>query len=166
MKRTTMLVVPTLLALLVVAGTGWAANGGTPRLASLTGAAEVPAADPDGSGSAVIRVNFGHKRVCWQLSVKNITLPAAAAHIHVGATGTNGPVKVTLGAPDGSGKSAGCVTVEDKSLLKALIQSPSGYYVNVHTTDYPGGALRGQLGKPGSGRSGGKPDVKPGKPVK
>jgi hypothetical protein len=160
-------------AVLVLAGTALAAaGGGTPRLATLKGSQTT---DPDGSGSAVIRVNLGKHRVCWQLSVTAITLPATAAHIHVGAAGVNGPVAVTLSAPDATGKAAGCTTVNDQTLLKNLIQKPGDYYVNVHNGDFPGGAVRGQLGKPGAPASAsapgkpaapGPPTVKPGKPVK
>jgi len=55
-------------------------------------------------------------------------------------------VLVPLAPPDASGTSSGCVSV-DPDLIKAIRQNPENYYVNVHTTDYPGGALRGQPAK-------------------
>ncbi|MGE5156087.1 MAG: DUF5979 domain-containing protein, partial [Betaproteobacteria bacterium] len=82
----------------------------------------------------------------WQLSVANIILPATGAHIHRGAVGVAGPIVVPLSAPDAAGKASGCVKVE-RSLAKELIQHPARFYVNVHTTDFSGGAIRGQLGK-------------------
>jgi hypothetical protein len=42
----------------------------------------------------------------------------------------------------------GCAAV-DQGLIKAIIQNPERYYVNVHNADFPGGALRGQLSNPG-----------------
>ena len=114
--------------------------------ASLTGAAEVPPADPDGVGTARVWVNYGQRRVCWQLNVANITLPAIAAHIHVGAVGVAGPIVLPLSAPDATGVAKGCTSVS-RTLAKKLIQHPERYYVNVHTTDFPGGAIRGQLAK-------------------
>lgn len=122
-----------------------AAIGGRPLSAELTGAAEVPVgADPDGSGSAHVTVNPGVGEVCYSLEVADIE-PARAAHIHVGAAGVNGPVVVGLAAPS-DGSSSGCVAV-DRDLALALIQDPSGYYVNVHNAEYPAGAVRGQLGR-------------------
>jgi hypothetical protein len=115
--------------------------------ANLTGAAEVPPADPDGLGSARISVNYGQRRVCWQLSFSNISVPAIAAHIHEAAAGVNGPVVVPLFTdPNSTGFSKGCATVT-RTLAKKLIQHPERYYVNVHTADFPGGAIRGQLAK-------------------
>lgn len=122
-------------------------RGGRPLSTMMTGAAERPGpGDPDGTGTATIRVTPGLGRVCFALNVANITLPAAAAHIHLAPPTDPGPVVVTLVAPDASGASQGCVSTT-RVLVKAILKSPAAYYVNVHTSDYPDGAVRGQLGK-------------------
>jgi hypothetical protein len=111
----------------------------------LTGAAEVPGpGDSDGVGLAVITIRPKGAEVCWNLKVARITLPATAAHIHVGDKNTAGPVVVPLSAPDENGRASGCTTVE-KELLRNLLKTPENYYVNVHNADFPAGALRGQL---------------------
>jgi hypothetical protein len=121
-------------------------GGGGRRLsATLTGAAEVPGpGDPDGSGTVVLTVRPGGNEVCFDIHVSGITLPAAAAHIHQAPVGVAGGIVVTLGTPDAAGKASGCVSASH-DLLKAIKQNPSAYYVNVHTSDLPNGALRGQL---------------------
>ena len=137
-----------LMAMLTLAATATvSATGGRPLAASLTGAAEVPAAgDPDGSGSARITVNHGLGKVCYRLAVTGIVLPATAAHIHVGDVGVAGAPVVALTPPDATGVSSGCVAVT-RGVAKALIQNPTHYYVNVHNATYPGGAIRGQLAR-------------------
>jgi hypothetical protein len=124
-------------------------HGGRPLSTELTGAAEVPGpGDPDGSGTATITVNPGQEEVCWEINAAGIELPATAAHIHVGAAGVAGPVVVTLSAPDASGFSSGCTTVDvNRDLAKAILKNPEDYYVNVHTSVFPAGAIRGQLSK-------------------
>ncbi|HEX9697286.1 MAG TPA: CHRD domain-containing protein [Actinomycetota bacterium] len=120
-------------------------GGGQWHEAELNGANEVPGpGDADGTGTAIVTLNKGRGEVCWQLNVSNITLPAAAAHIHRGEAGVPGPVVVTLSAPAADGEAIGC-TSADKSLIDAIRLNPSDYYVNVHTSDFPAGAVRGQL---------------------
>ncbi|HLF90676.1 MAG TPA: CHRD domain-containing protein [Anaerolineales bacterium] len=144
MKKLTFVTIAALmLAMLVLVGTATA--GGRPFSTTLTGAAEVPVTgDPDGSGSASITLNHGQREVCFELTVSDIA-PAAAAHIHIGPVGVPGPVVVPLVPPTG-GSSSGCVSAE-RELIKAIIQAPEEYYVNVHNAEFPGGALRGQLSK-------------------
>jgi CHRD domain-containing protein len=126
-------------------------GGGRSLSATLTGAAEVPGpGDPDGSGTVVLWVKPSHNRVCFDIRVSAITLPATAAHIHQAPVGVAGGIVVTLGTPDATGKASGCVSAA-YDLLKAIKKNPSEYYVNVHTTDFPNGALRGQLAR-GSGQ--------------
>jgi pullulanase len=119
-------------------------NGGRRFTTTLTGAAEVPRGDPDGTGTAWLALNPGQGTVCYTLSVSGITLPATAAHIHIGAPGAAGPVVVPLTAPNILGVSSGCTNVS-RDLVQQIIQDPQNYYVNVHNVDYPAGALRGQL---------------------
>ncbi|HEX6331901.1 MAG TPA: CHRD domain-containing protein [Actinomycetota bacterium] len=115
------------------------------------GDAEVPdPGDPDGTGAAQVTVAVKKQKVCFVLVTLNITLPAAAAHIHDGEAGVAGPISVTLRPPKeiagtGIGLSKGCVKDQKRSLLRDIRRNPDQYYVNVHTTDYPGGAVRGQL---------------------
>ena len=121
-------------------------DGGRPFTVALTGAAERPGpGDPDGSGTATLRLNPGQEEVCFTLTVENIGLPATGAHIHVGDVETFGPVVVGLTPPDATGTSSGCVTA-DRDLLRSILRDPDGYYVNVHTSAFMAGAVRGQLG--------------------
>jgi hypothetical protein len=120
-------------------------HGGKPLTTTLTGAAEVPGpGDPDGAGTATIRLNPGQGQICYELTVSNIGT-ATAAHIHTGGPTVAGPVLVGLDAPaDGSSKN--CVNV-DQSQIKDIMKDPANYYVNVHNAEFPAGAVRGQLSK-------------------
>jgi hypothetical protein len=121
-----------------------AAEGGRKLMATLTGAAEVPAGDPDGSGMATFTVNPGQRRICYTVMVSGIATPTAA-HIHIGAAGTAPPnnIVVPLEAP-ADGDADACADVS-RELALAILKDPSNYYINVHNADYPTGALRGQL---------------------
>jgi hypothetical protein len=118
-------------------------DGGRPLWAELTGAAEVPGpGDPDGTGSASLRVNPGLTEICYTLAVTNVD-GVTTAHIHKAPVGSPGPVVVPLVAPVG-GSSSACATV-NRELALAILTNPGAYYVNVHSSAYPAGAVRGQL---------------------
>jgi CHRD domain len=132
------------LAALVFAGSTSA--GGRPLHADLSGANEVPPAstgDPNGSGTADLRLNQGRREICLEVETQNIATPILQ-HIHRGVAGTNGPIVVdfTPLLPGGDG----CVHA-DRALVKEIRKNPSGFYFNVHTGEFPGGAVRGQLHK-------------------
>ena len=143
--RKVWILVLALVALLATIGSA-AAHGGRPFSTTLTGSAEIAGGDPDGTGSATITLNHGQGEICFELSVSGIA-PATAAHIHAAPAGVNGPIVVPLAQPT-SGFSSGC-TSADPNLIKAIIQHPELYYVNVHNADFPGGAIRGQLSNRG-----------------
>ena len=110
----------------------------------LVGSEEVPnPGDPDGSGTAVLRINSGQEQICYTLEVTGIA-PATGAHIHEAPAGKAGPVVVHL-TPPTDGTSSGCEDV-DRALAKDIRKNPEDYYVNVHNAEFPRGALRGQLG--------------------
>ncbi len=110
---------------------------------ALVGGQEVPGpGDPDGTGTAKVTADATTNQVCYDLTAQAIARPTAA-HLHEGALGVDGPVRVTFDAP-ADGKSSGCVKVE-RTLAAAVIANPANFYVNVHNAEYPKGAIRGQL---------------------
>ena len=115
---------------------------------SLSGAEEAPGpGDPNGKGFASLDI-YPNGTVCYTGKVQAIGRQITGAHIHVGAAGSPGPVVVDLdpfGASVTGNMVSHCV-VTSAETAAAIIANPSGYYVNVHTTTYPGGAIRGQLG--------------------
>ena len=111
--------------------------------ANLTGAAEVGGGDPDGSGEAEISVSDELGQICWDLNRIRGIGPITAAHIHRGAAGTNGPPVFTLRRANEGGYK-GC-TDASEFVQEFLEAAPGAFYVNVHTAEFPNGAIRGQL---------------------
>ena len=119
--------------------------------AVLTGKKEVSSTgergvgDPNGRGT--FSGMFDGNELCYGLTVKNIEDPIAA-HIHVGSPNEAGDIVVPLTEPTSGdpGASSDCVEVnEPPGLARRIQKNPRKYYVNVHTQDFPGGAVRGQL---------------------
>ncbi len=113
--------------------------------ANLSGANETPnPADPDGAGFAFVTLDSTAGTVAFTLFETNIANPVAA-HIHRGPAGFGGAVIIPLNAPFTAGVAAGTATGVDPALLTEIAANPAGFYVNIHTSDFPGGAIRGQL---------------------
>jgi len=82
-------------------------------------------------------------------ATSNIT----AAHIHEGVAGVVGPVRVNTGLANGEVVLAGGngsftkngVNVSDVSIIQRILDNPSAWYFNVHSTQNPGGVVRAQL---------------------
>ncbi|MEU5975098.1 CHRD domain-containing protein [Streptomyces sp. NPDC047315] len=119
-------------------------------VAKLSGANEVPVPrgpavnDPD--AAALAHVTVKGDRVTYSLQWKNVV--PGLGHIHQGKSGQNGPVKVGLfgtAMPDSVHSAAGQVALTDAKLAQEIRTNPAGFYVNLHSAEFPGGAVRGQL---------------------
>ena len=119
--------------------------------------------DKNGRGEAyVFGIDGDATTLCYIVTASKIDLTFVAgttgmAHIHRGAKGTNGPVVANLAFPVG-GDAADCLTEgetgkfpragmagEPASIVQDILANPAAYYVNVHTGEFPAGAIRGQL---------------------
>ena len=138
------------LAALSLVACNDATKGQTLFHATLSAANEVPARGSAANGAAGFTLDGD--RVLYSIEanqIDNIT----ASHIHSGAAGANGPVRVflfqgpTTGAVNGrlveGSFSAADVTGISFEALLAEMQAGTAY-VNVHTTQFPGGEMRGQ----------------------
>jgi CHRD domain len=148
------------LAVLLAAGLAASAcedatDGQEIFVTSLSGANEVPVRGTAASGSSQIVIDGD--RVHYAVEIDDIN-NVFAAHIHTAAAGVNGPVRVTFfNVPQTSPLSVsekhilaeGTFTASNVSgisfsdLLTAIRSGNA--YVNVHTTAFPGGEIRGQL---------------------
>jgi hypothetical protein len=123
-------------------------------VAALNGKNEVPgpAGSPavgDKDGQAVQILRLKGNQLSFAFKWKGIGAPTAG-HIHLGKTGTNGAVKVPFfGAalPGSVNTIVGSVTLTDKSVIDGLKADPTNFYANLHTAEFGGGAVRGQLHK-------------------
>lgn len=129
--------------------------------ADLSGAQEVPSVMTETSGDAKFRVNTDESEIVVDLTVTDGDglLGVAGAHIHCGLVGNNGPVVAFLagvypGGLDGDLRIR--LTINNDNLIGGtdcgttigeLVRSfrAGMAYVNVHSVDYPGGVVRGQI---------------------
>jgi hypothetical protein len=108
----------------------------------MTGAQEAPGpGDPDGTGLAILDIDDVALTIDWNITLADVALPLSGAHIHNAPIGAPGPVVVDFSAMlSGSG-------LFDADLA-GVLANPTQYYVNVHNSAFPGGAVRGQIPEP------------------
>ncbi len=96
-----------------------------------------------GSGQAEFVLDRPTQRLAWTVTYGNLTSNAVAAHVHGPQTpGGNAGVLFDL-APDGIGSPLTGSRVINDGELEYLLTGRM--YVNIHTTRYPPGELRGQV---------------------
>ncbi len=150
--RKVLLVGVSIGALLVVT-IAVAAAGGRPLSTTLSGAEEVPSGvgDPDGTGTADLVLNAGHEEVCYELTWENLDGTVQRAHIHEAPAGVNGGITVSLFEAQsfpGTGSASGCDLGDaTRDEIQRILNDPSGFYVNIHDSVRPAGAIRGQLSR-------------------
>jgi hypothetical protein len=109
----------------------------------MTGAAETPAGASGGTAKALVTLSTKTGKVCWTFkSLSGFSNPTFA-HIHLGAARTAGNIVVPL-STGATFMTKGCVSAR-ATLISAIATNPHGYYVNIHSKQYPGGAVRAQL---------------------
>jgi len=140
----------------------------------LTGKEEVPPNNSRAQGQVIFRVSEDETSMDYKLIVSNIQ-NVFMAHIHTGAFGTNGPIVVWLYPQCQTGNASVCGVLipgrtqgvlDEGTLTSADVRAAGPFtslavsarfaallaeirsgntYVNVHTTQLPGGEVRGQL---------------------
>lgn len=110
--------------------------------AEVSGTGQLGAGDPDGAGVATITLDRVSQTICVDSTTAGIDT-VTLTHIHQGVAGANGPVVVDF-VPGGLGALSKCVASTDV-LIDQIAANPAGFYFNVHTTAFGGGALRGNL---------------------
>ena len=128
---------------------------------------ETPAitnAESVGSGDATIDFNITRDAsgtittasTNFTVNIKNFPSTAVVniAHIHTGAAGVAGPILVNTTVnpgevvlTTGSGTFTRVGITMPAATAQSIIDSPAGFYFNVHTTLNPAGVMRGQLVK-------------------
>lgn len=100
------------------------------------------------TGTAIMLYNVVTNTFDLVISITGMTNPATASHIHEAPAGSNGPVVTNLGAEAVYTRSGGNLTAtftNVRHLGSPLTLIQGGAYFNIHSAQYPGGEVRGQL---------------------
>jgi len=112
----------------------------------LSGSQEVPPNSSPGTGTALIIVDDVAKTVSVNLAYSGLVAPTVAAHIHCcNGPGVNSPVVLPFDLVTGttSGSFSNVFSDVDNGVLTGLIGL--GGYVNVHSSEFPGGEIRANM---------------------
>jgi hypothetical protein len=137
--------VVTAAVLLMMAG--WSHAATYSLFASLDGSQEVPANASPGTGTGLVTYDDVTNLLNWNITFSGLLAGATASHFHgPAAPGVNAGVQVTipLGLSAGmtSGVLIGSATINDTQETQLLSDL---WYINIHTSLYPGGEIRGQV---------------------
>ena len=124
----------------------------------MTAKDEVPLCAPATNaarGQAVFKVTDATAgTVTYKLVANNLPGDITMAHIHIGPKGTPGPIVQALALTPGAENGViGKGTFTNPTLVPLLQADPSGYYVNVHSSECTPGVVRGQFGDRGAAQT-------------
>ncbi|MEW6475358.1 MAG: CHRD domain-containing protein [Actinomycetota bacterium] len=191
--RTRPLVMATVVAVWVSAGTaalahgghGGHGGGGSPGHGDRPAGAEAPAqhrrgsfsfdlsgaqvpggGDPKGRASAALRLDPEAEIVCLRSNWRDLAGQVTAIHLHRGPEGETGPhhidllddeqlagranavefcVQVTAGGEQHAHDADHRAASAPADRIQEVVDNPEGFYLNIHSTAHPDGAVRGQL---------------------
>ena len=102
-----------------------------------------PAVSSPGTGASLVLLDRVTNKLFLTANFSGLTSNITNAHIHAGRTGSNGSVVVPLSfAGTTAGTLSGTATIRP-TLTDSIINGLT--YVNIHTSTYPSGEIRGQL---------------------
>ncbi len=140
------------LALAVVAMALALALGSTPAAAANTfivnlDVAQATTAQPgaSGSGTATVALDPNKNIITWELTFSGLAdgpQSAIAAHFHKGAVGVPGAIEIDISSGALKSPRLGSATITD---LQEADLIAGDWYVNVHSSNSPGGEIRGQV---------------------
>jgi hypothetical protein len=108
----------------------------------LTGDTEVPG--PGSAGTAEATLTYDGDELCVTGDTTDVGA-LIGGHVHAGLVGESGAIMIDLGIEtDGDGPFEGCATVGAEGGV--VLVDPTSYYLNLHTAEFPEGAVRAQLG--------------------
>ena len=111
--------------------------------AILSGAQETPPNASPATGSGSGTYDDITNLLTWTVTYSGLVALRTAAHFHNAPPGVNGPVQYAIG---GAGPMAdtliGMVAITDPQEVQLLA---GNWYLNVHSTTFPGGEIRGQV---------------------
>lgn len=138
--------IPIIIALTIISLTSSVAFGQTLG-AVLTGSQEVPPTTTPGFGNATVTFDSTRQNITVTITVSNLGAAINNFHIHESPAGVAGPVVenlIGLGGTFVNGTMTGTFPIA-ADVAQRMLQNPANFYVNVHTTQFPTGAIRGQL---------------------
>ena len=107
-----------------------------------------------GTGTAAISLDDVSNVLTWELKFSGLAdgpQSAIAAHFHEGAVGVAGTIEVDIENAAFKSPHAGSATIDDVQKAELLA---GDWYINVHSTNSPGGEIRGQVLLGGTGVGG------------
>lgn len=126
--------------------------------AALHGGNEIPAVNTGSAGTATVSLNVTTHVLTYRVDVYNMPVGTTAGHFHVGAPGTAGATVINFTVATGiSNDFAITGTASSTDLTLRAAQGIGSWddfeqalllgniYVNVHSTNNPGGEIRGQV---------------------
>lgn len=115
--------------------------------ATINGAQETPANSSPATGSAVMMYDVSKNTYDLIVTINNLSNTIGNSHIHEAAAGTAGGVVVPFGGESLYARNGNTVTAEFKGTYSGNVKTllSGGSYYNLHTSQFPGGEVRGQL---------------------